>query len=89
MKKTMVYLPDEVHEGLRRLAFEHKVSMAELVRRAIDAAYGETLEDIRDAELAMAEYEADPSSAVPLEDVMAELMPSVSRRRKSRRAASA
>jgi Arc/MetJ-type ribon-helix-helix transcriptional regulator len=56
MKKTMVYLPDEIHEGLRRLAFDRRVSMAELIRRAVEAAYGEVLEDIRDAEEELAGY---------------------------------
>ena len=72
MKKTMVYLPDETHEGLRRLAFEHRTSMAELVRRPVQAAYGETIEDIRDAEAELAGYLKDPSTAISLEDFLAE-----------------
>ena len=47
MKKTMIYLPEEIHEGLRRLAFEEKTSIAELIRRAVDIAYREDLEDVR------------------------------------------
>ena len=72
MKKTMVYLPEELHEGLRRLAFEHRTSMAELIRRAVQAAYGETIEDIRDGEAELASYLEDPSSAIPLEDFLAQ-----------------
>ena len=80
MKKTMVYLPDELHAGLRRLAFERRTSMAELIRRAVDAAYSEVLEDIRDAEAELASYLADPSSAIPLEDFLAQRKRRVSRR---------
>ena len=80
MKKTMVYLPDDLHEGLRRLAFEHRTSMAELIRRAVDAAYREVLEDIRDAEAEIASYRADPSSAISLEDFLAQQKRRVSRR---------
>ena len=72
MKKMMVYLPDEVHEGLRQLAFEHRTSIAELVRRAVDAAYGEILEDIRDMEAEIASYLEDPSSSVSLDEFIAQ-----------------
>ena len=72
MKKTMVHLPEDIHEGLRRLAFEHRTSMAELVRRAVEAAYGETIEDIRDGEAELAEYLKDPSTAISLDDYIAQ-----------------
>ena len=71
MKKTMIYLPDELHEGLRQLAFEHRTSMAELVRRAVQAAYGEVLEDISDMDAEIASYLVDPSSSISLEDFIA------------------
>ena len=32
MKRTTVFLPDDVHEQLRRDAFRAKTSMAELIR---------------------------------------------------------
>lgn len=64
MKRTMIYLPEETHEGLRKIAFEHNTSIAELIRRAVEAAYGEDIEDIRDGEEEFAKYLADPSSAV-------------------------
>ena len=63
MKRTMIYLPDDTHQGLRKIAFEHNTSIAELIRRAVDRAYGEDIEDIRDMEEEMAKYLADPSSA--------------------------
>ena len=64
MKKTMIYLPEETHEGLRRLAFEEKTSIAELIRRAIDIVYGEDIEDIRDMEEELARYRAEPGHAI-------------------------
>jgi hypothetical protein len=72
MKKMMVYLPDEVHEGLRQLAFDHRTSIAELIRRAVDAAYAEVLEDIRDMETEIASYLEDPSTSVSLDEFMAQ-----------------
>ena len=70
MKKTMIYLPEEIHEGLRRLAFEEKTSIAELVRRAIDRVYGEDIEDIRDMEQELARYRAEPGSGIELEEYL-------------------
>ena len=34
-KKTMIYLEREMHERLRYMALDEKVSMAELIRRAV------------------------------------------------------
>ncbi len=89
MKKTMVYLPEELHEGLRQLAFEHRTSMAELVRRALQAAYGETIEDIRDMEAEIASYLEDPSSSISLDDFIAEQRQGVPGRAKATRSARA
>jgi len=35
-RKTMIYLEDEAFERLRRLAFDKRISMAEVIRRALD-----------------------------------------------------
>ena len=70
MKKTMIYLPEETHEGLKRLAFEARTSIAALIRRAIDQAYHEDLEDIRDMEEELAKYRVDPGSAIDLEEYL-------------------
>jgi hypothetical protein len=32
MKRTTIFLPDELHEQLRREAFRARISMAELIR---------------------------------------------------------
>jgi predicted DNA-binding protein len=70
MKKTMIYLPEETHEGLKRLAFEARTSIAELIRRAIDQTYQEDLEDIRDMEEELAKYRIDRGSAIELEEYL-------------------
>ena len=70
MKKTMVYLSEETYEGLRRLAFETRTSVAELIRRAVDIVYGEDIEDVRDMEQEIARYQAQPGEAVELEEYL-------------------
>ena len=37
MKRTTIFLPDEVHEDLRREAFRERLSMAEVIRLRIQA----------------------------------------------------
>ena len=69
MKRTMIYLSEQTHQGLRKLAFENNISIAELVRRAVDAVYGEDIEDIRDAEEELAKYLANPASATSLAEL--------------------
>jgi len=79
MKKTMVYLNEEIHEGLRKLAFENNTSIAGLIRQAIDLVYSEDIEDIKDMEAELARYQAKPGSAVELDEYL--------RRRKARASA--
>jgi hypothetical protein len=38
MKRTQVYLPDRLHERIRRISFQQRKSMAQVVREAV-AAY--------------------------------------------------
>lgn len=40
MQRIMLTVSDNEHETLRQLSFERRVPMAQLVRDAIDAAYG-------------------------------------------------
>ncbi len=40
MKRTTIVLPDELHEDLRREAFQKRVSMAELIRSRLDRKPG-------------------------------------------------
>ncbi len=67
MKRTMIYLPEQTHQGLRKLAFEAHTSIAELIRQAIEIVYGEDVADVQDMEEALAEYRANPESAIDLE----------------------
>jgi hypothetical protein len=67
MKRTMIYLSDQTHQGLRKLAFEANTSIAELIRRAVEMVYGEDIADIHDMEEELAKYRANPDSAVDLE----------------------
>lgn len=66
MKKTMIYLPDDLHKNLKRLAVERDSSMAEIIRDAAVAVIEEEREDLEDAQKALKEFRRDPSSAVPL-----------------------
>jgi hypothetical protein len=52
LKRTTIFLTEEQHEGLRRLAFEQRTSMAQLLR---DAALEilEDEEDIREGQRAL------------------------------------
>jgi len=36
MKRTMIYLDDDAHLKLKYLALDQRVTMAELIRRAVD-----------------------------------------------------
>ena len=69
MKRTMIYLPDEAHQGLRKLAFEANTSIADLIRKAVEAVYGEDIEDIRVMEDEIASYQAHPESAISLDEL--------------------
>ena len=66
MKRTMIYLPEEIHQGLRKLAFEANTSIADLIRKAVEAVYGEDIEDVRVMEEEIAKYRSHPKSAVNL-----------------------
>ena len=66
----MIYLPEETHKGLRKLAFEGNTSIAELIRKAVEAVYGEDIEDIRDMEAELADYKAHPESAIEFNEYL-------------------
>jgi len=78
MRKTMVYVNEETHRGLKKLAFEKDTSIAELIRRAIDIVYGEDIEDIQDMEDELARYQSQPGSAIELEEYLSRKKASVS-----------
>jgi hypothetical protein len=67
MKKTMIYLPEELHKNLKRLAVERDTSMADIIRDAASALVAEESEDIEEGRKALRDFQANPSSAIPLE----------------------
>ncbi len=67
MKRTMIYLPEQTHQGLRKLAFEANTSIAELIRQAINTVYIEDIQDIQDMEEELVKYQAHPERAIELE----------------------
>jgi len=40
MKRTTVFLPDDLHERLREEAFRRRISMAELIRSRLERTNG-------------------------------------------------
>lgn len=70
MKRSMIYLPEQTHQGLRKIAFETNTSIAELIRKAIDTVYGEDISDIQDMEEELVKYQAHPESAIELEEYL-------------------
>ncbi len=71
MKRLLVSLDEERYEDLRRLAFEKKASMADLVRYAIEKVFEEQLDGVA-VQRGMEEYLKDPSSAVTLDELFEE-----------------
>ena len=63
----MIYLPEPIHQGLRKPGFETNTSIAELIRQAVDIVYGEDIADIQDMEEELAKYRANHESAIDLE----------------------
>lgn len=56
LKRTTIFLTEKQHEGLRRLAFEKKTSMARLIREAALEIL-EDEEDVREGLKALADTE--------------------------------
>ena len=71
MKRLLVSIDEERYEDLRRLAFEKKGSMADLVRHAIEKVFEEQL-DAMAMQRGMEEYLNDPSSAITLDELFEE-----------------
>ena len=52
MRKTVIYLTPGQHERLYLLAYQERVSMTELIRRAIEQVYGPIEEPVEGKEKA-------------------------------------
>jgi Arc/MetJ-type ribon-helix-helix transcriptional regulator len=69
MKKVLIYFPEELHEGMRELAFRRRTSVSELVRTAVETLYEDELDSI-EGEKGLDEYLADPSASISVEEYM-------------------
>lgn len=67
MTRTMVYLPEELHRGLKHLAVERKTSLAKLVQEAVEVLYREDLEDLEIGRERLRDYFAHPEQSRPYE----------------------
>lgn len=65
MFRTMIYLPEALHRGLKHLAVERDTSLTQLVREAVEVLYREDLQDLRIGERRLREYLAHPERAIP------------------------
>ncbi|OGN98540.1 MAG: hypothetical protein A2Y58_02915 [Chloroflexi bacterium RBG_13_51_52] len=65
LKRTTIFLTEEHHEELRRLAFERRTSMANLIREAVL----EMLEDDQDVREIIKEKQKGDQKYIPLEEV--------------------
>jgi len=70
MKKLTAYLDNELHEGMKALAFRKRTTMAALVRHALDKTFEDDL-DVIAGERALEEAARDPSSTMTLEEYKA------------------
>ena len=71
MKKMLVYIDEERHEDLKRLALRHNTSMADLIRYAIEEVFEDDLDAMR-GQRRLEEHLADPSGSISLDDYLKE-----------------
>ncbi len=69
MKRLLVSLDEERYEDLRRLAFEKKASMADLVRYAMEKVFEDQL-DVIAIKRGLEEHAADPSGTMTIQEYM-------------------
>lgn len=65
MIRTTIYLPEELHSGLKHLAVELRCPMADLLRRAVEETYSQELADLRAAQKAWKAHLKSPDKTVP------------------------
>ncbi|MEX2247194.1 MAG: hypothetical protein WEC75_10955 [Dehalococcoidia bacterium] len=79
-KRLLVSMDDERYEDLRRLAFEKKAPMADLVRYALEKVFEDDL-DAMAGQRGLEEYLKDPSQVISVEELMESLGIEIPRRR--------
>ena len=70
MKKLLVYMDEERHEDLKRLAQRHNTSMADLVRSAIEETFEDDLDAMR-GQRRLEEAAGDPAGTTSWEEFKA------------------
>ena len=71
MIRTTIYLPENVHRGMKMMAAANSKSMADLLREALEQVYKDDLADIQAANEAMREHRKHPGSDISLRDFLA------------------
>lgn len=71
MVRTTIYLPEELHNGLKHLAVEMHCPMADLLRKALEETYSKELEDLRAAQKAWKAHLKRPGKAVSAKEYFA------------------
>ena len=64
MVRTTIYLPEELHTGLKHLAVDMHRPMADLLRKAVEETYEHELSDLRAAQKAWKSHLKSPDKAV-------------------------
>ncbi len=70
MRKLLVYLDEERHEDLKRLAQRHKTTMASLIRAALEQTFEDDLDAMR-GERRLEEAVRDPAGTMSWEEFKA------------------
>lgn len=71
MIRTTIYLPENVHRGMKIMAAANSKSMADLLREALEQVYKDDLADIRAANESRREYRKNPNAGISLRDFLA------------------
>ena len=71
MVRTTIYLPENVHRGMKIMAAANSKSMADLLREALEQVYKDDLADIRAANEGMREFRKNPNAGISLRDFLA------------------
>ena len=70
MKRLLVTMSDETHEGLRELAFRRKTTMSRLVVAAVEEIYEDELDAI-EAQKGLDDFLSDPERGISIQDYIA------------------
>ena len=85
-RRLLVSMDEERYEDLRRLAFDKKAAMADLVRYAIEKTFEDQL-DVIAIKRGLEEHAKDPSRTITIEELMEQMGLELPRRNRAQRAA--